>query len=124
MKKTPTLSRRERQIMDAVYQLGSATVAEARAALDAPPSYSSVRTLMGVLESKGHLRHEHVGQRYVYEATVPRAQAGGAALARVARTFFGGSVTELVSTLIRDDASESTLDELAALIERARQETP
>ena len=121
---TPQLSRRERQIMDAVYRLERATVAEIRAALDDPPSYSTVRALIKILERKSHLRHHRDSQRYVYEATVPRHEAAGAALQRVVRTFFDGSVTDLVSTLIHGDVHESQLDEIAALIAKARKETP
>jgi BlaI family transcriptional regulator, penicillinase repressor len=124
MKKSPpTLSRRERQIMDAVYRLRSGTVADVRSAIQDPPSYSSVRTLLGVLEDKGHLSHRRDGQRYVYAPTVPREAAGGAALARVVQTFFGGSLPDLVSTLLDNPTDPETLDELASLIAQARKET-
>jgi len=119
---TPQLSRRERQILDAVYRLGQATVADVRSAMQDPPSYSTVRTLMKVLEDKGHLRHELDAQRYVYEATVPREAAGGAALKRVVRTFFDGSVADLVSTLIHGEVDEDELDEIASLIAKAKEE--
>jgi predicted transcriptional regulator len=121
-KPAPSLSRRERQILDTIYRLSRATVAEVRDAIEDPPSYSSIRTLMGVLEGKGHLQHRQDGPRYVYEATVPRSQAGGAALRRVVSTFFAGSITDLVSTLVREDVDPATLNELAALIESAKQD--
>jgi BlaI family transcriptional regulator, penicillinase repressor len=66
------LSRRERQIVDILYRRGRATAAEVMADLPGNPSYSTVRTQLRVLESKGHVRHEDDGQRYVYSPAVPR----------------------------------------------------
>jgi predicted transcriptional regulator len=117
------LSRRERQIMDVIYQQGRASVGEVRDALPDPPSYSSVRALLGVLETKGHVRHVREGARYVYLPTQPRSRAARAALSQVVQTFFGGSVEKTVATLLADaDArlSDEELARLAALIEQAR----
>jgi len=94
------LGKRERQIMEVVYRLGTATVAEVLAALPDPPSYSSVRAMLRYLEAKGHLRHEEDGPRYVYMPTAAREEVRGSALAGVVRTFFDGSVTTAVATLI------------------------
>ena len=121
----PVLSRRERQIMDVVYKLGSASVAQVREGMADPPSYSSVRTLMGLLEEKGHLSHEQVGKSYVYRPTVPADVAGRSALSNLLDTFFGGSVEGLVSSLLRsDEVDPTTLDQLAELVESARQSRP
>lgn len=117
------LSRRERQIMDVVYQHGRVTAAEVLEALPDPPSYSAVRALLRVLEEKGHLRHRREGARYVFLPTVPRETARRSALARVVRTFFGGSTEAAVAALIDQSSLSGTdLDRLQDLIDRARQE--
>ena len=125
MSNPPALSRRERQIMDAIYQIGPSSVADVRAAMEDPPSYSSVRTLLGVLVDKGHLQAEREGNRYRYRPTVPPEEAGRTALAHLARTFFGGSVEGLVHSLLQaDDVDASTLDHLADLVDQARKDRP
>ncbi|MYD87012.1 MAG: BlaI/MecI/CopY family transcriptional regulator [Acidobacteria bacterium] len=117
------LSRRERQIMDVVYQNGQATAAQVLGALPDPPSYSTVRALLRVLEDKGHLRHRRQGPRYVFRPTVPPETARRSALARVVQTFFDGSTQATVAALIdQSPLSEADLDRLEALIDRARQE--
>jgi predicted transcriptional regulator len=117
------LTRRERQIMDSVYARGQATVSEVLDDLPDAPSYSAVRAMLRKLEEKGHLRHDASGPRYVYEATLPREEARGSALERLVRTFFDGSPTKTVAALIDSDGldlSEAELDEMAALIDRAK----
>jgi predicted transcriptional regulator len=119
------LSRRERQIMDIVYREGRVTVAEVVEGLPDPPSYSAVRALLRVLVEKGHLRHEADGPRYVYLPTVSRERVRGRALKQVVQTFFEGSASQAVAALLDGSAaklSEAELDELAELIERAREE--
>ena len=117
------LSRRERQIMDVVYQRGEATAAEALEALPDPPSYSAVRALLRVLEGKGHVRHRRQGPRYVFLPTVSRETARRSALARVVQTFFDGSNQAAVAALIdQSSLSRADLDRLEHLIDRARQE--
>ena len=85
------LSRREREIMDAVYALGSASASQVRDGLPEAPSYSAVRAHLRILEEKGHLRHESDGPRYIFFPTVPHQQASATALRRVLRTFFDDS---------------------------------
>jgi predicted transcriptional regulator len=117
------LSRRERQIMEAIYRLGSATVADVIAELPDPPSYSAVRAMLGKLETKGYLRHRQEGPRYLYLATVPRRQARDSALQRLVRTFFEGSTEKAVTALLDLSAGEMTdeeLDRLTALIQEAK----
>ena len=117
------LSRRERQIMDIIYQRGEAAAAEVLDALPDPPSYSSVRALLRVLETKGHLWHRRQGSRYVFLPTVPPEEARRSALARVVRTFFDGSTQATVAALIdQSSLSQAELDRLQALIDRARKE--
>jgi predicted transcriptional regulator len=119
------LSRRERQIMDIVYQLGSASAADIQARLPRPPSYSAVRAMLRVLEKKGHLEHRQDGPRYVYEATLPVETARRSAVDRLLRTFFDNSAGDAVATLL-DSApsklSREELDRLANIIEQAKQE--
>lgn len=118
------LSRRERQIMDAVYAAERATAADVMAAIADPPSYSAVRALLRILEDKGHLTHVKDGARYVYVPTQPRAAARQSALRQVLQTFFGGSVEAAVATLLTDADAKIPDDELvrlAALIEKARE---
>lgn len=119
------LSRRERQIMEIVYQRGRATVAEVLEDLPDPPSYSAVRALLRILEEKGHLKHEHDGPRYVYIPTVPRAQARDSAMKRLVRTFFDGSPEKAAAAFLDMSAaqlSDEDLDRLAEMIEQARRE--
>ncbi len=119
------LSRRERQIMDAVYRLGEAGVADVRAEIPDAPSYSTVRALMGVLTKKGHLAHSAEGTRYVYRPTTPREEAQVSALERVLSTFFEGSPSRAMAALMDLSAAELTreeLDQLEALIQDARRE--
>jgi predicted transcriptional regulator len=120
-----SLSRRERQIMDAIYRRGQATAAEVLADLPDPPSYSAVRAMLRVLEEKGHLRHEQQGPRYVFLPTVPRERARRSALKQLVRTFFDGSTEQTVAALLDLSArrlSDAELDRLSQLIERARKE--
>ena len=119
------LSRRERQIMDVVYELGQATVSEVRSRLPDPPSYSAVRALLRVLEDKGHLRHKQDGPRYVYLANVPRDKASRSALRRMLRTFFDGSTADAVAALLdmnASDLSPDELDRLTRMIDQAKRE--
>ena len=120
---TDLLSRRERQILDIIYAKGSATAAEVRDAMDDPPSYSAVRTLLRILEEKGHARHETLGTRYVYLPSVPREHARTSALSRIVTTFFDGSAAQAAAALVDSGSlSKDELERLSALIERARKE--
>ena len=125
MSETPAgLSRRERQIMDAIYRRGRATVAEVLEDIPDPPGYSAVRAMLRLLEEKGHLRHEQDGPRYVFVPVVHRDRARRSALTHVVRTFFDGSATEAVAALLNDGGklSAEELDRLSAMIEQAREE--
>jgi predicted transcriptional regulator len=117
------LSRRERQIMDAVYRRGRAAVSDVLGDMPDPPGYSAVRAMMGKLEEKGHLRHEQEGPRYVYFPSRPREEARATALRRVLRTFFDGSPTKAVAAMLDlsvEDLNEGDLDELQRLIDDAK----
>lgn len=119
------LSRRERQMMDILYQRGRATAAEIHQALPEPPSYSAVRAKLRVLEEKGHVRHEEEALRYVYLPTMARDTARRSALRHMLSTFFAGSVEETVAALLdisAADLSPKDLDRISNLIEQARKE--
>jgi predicted transcriptional regulator len=122
MPKSPylDLSRRERQIMDVVYREGRAAVADVRAGMPDPPSYSAVRAMLGKLESKGFLTHEQDGPRYVYMPTTPRDEAREGALTRMVRTFFDGSAAKAAAAMLELDG-ELTAEELDVLAERIEQ---
>ncbi len=125
MKSLRTLSRREREIMDVLYRLGSASAGEVHRRIPSPPSYSAVRATLGVLERKGLLAHEHDGKRYIYRPTVDPKKARRSALEHVLTTFFDGSAAGAAMALLESPGAELTqdeLDQLAALIERARKE--
>lgn len=109
------LARRERQIVEAVYRLGEATVAEVQKEIADPPGYDSVRTSMRLLEEKGVLRHRRDGQRYVYRPVVEKAQARQGALRELVRTFFDGSAEAAALALLRLERGGATDAELARL---------
>src|SRR5690349_5190869 len=96
----PALSRRERQIVDALHRLGGGSAAEIREAIADPPTTTAVRTLLGILERKGHVRRRQDGPRFTYSAAEPPARAQRGALRHVLHTFFGGSPEELLATLV------------------------
>ena len=116
------LSRRERQIMDILFQRGSAAASEIHEALPDPPSYSAVRAALSVLEKKGHIRHELRGLSYVWEPRVARENARRTALRHLLKTFFDGSVEQAVAALL-DEASvkldQRDLDRLREMIGKA-----
>jgi predicted transcriptional regulator len=117
------LSRRERQIMDAIYRLGEASALDVRREMPDPPSDSSVRTMLGILEQKGHLGHRKDGLRYVYAPTRPREAAGRAALRGVLKTFFDSSAEKAVAALLDlsgSRLSQQELDRLGRLVDDAR----
>ncbi|HTX37604.1 MAG TPA: BlaI/MecI/CopY family transcriptional regulator [Bryobacteraceae bacterium] len=119
------LSRRERQIMDILYQRGRASASEILAALPDPPSYSAVRAKLRVLEEKGHVRHQAEALHYVYLPTTARDTARRSALRHMLATFFDGSVEQTVAALLDRsvaDLSEQDLDRIGRLIDDARRE--
>jgi predicted transcriptional regulator len=119
------LSKRERQIMDVLYQMGESTVGEVLDRIPDPPSYSAVRATLRVLEDKGHVTHKQDGPRYVYLPTVPQDTAKTAALTHVLGTFFNGSVEAAVMALLQMNEtklSSNDLDKLATRIREAEAE--
>lgn len=119
------LSRRERQIMDILFAAGQATGQEVQQRLSGEPSYSAVRTILRVLERKGHVRHIEEGLRYVYLPVVERETAKKSALSRLITTFFDGSARAAAAALLdpREGAlSDEDLAELETMIRAARRE--
>jgi BlaI family penicillinase repressor len=117
------LTRRERQIMDALYRRGRATANEVMADLPGHPHYSTVRTQLRVLERKGYVRHEESGLRYVYEPSVPRQAARKSALRHLVDTFFDGSVESVVGALLGGEGaqlSDEELERIGKLVARAK----
>src|SRR3954451_11136367 len=119
------MSRRERQIMEILYQRGKLSASEVREAMDDAPGYSAVRALLRVLEDKGHVKHQAEGLRYVYVPTVAREKAKRAAVKHVLDTFFKGSPEQVVAALLDVSSPALTRDELdrmAQMIEKAKKE--
>lgn len=119
------LSRRERQIMDVIYQQGRATAAEVMENMPNPPSYSAVRAMLRLLEEKALVRHEQDGPRYVYLPTLSRDKARQSAMKQLLQTFFDDSAEQAVAALIdmsRSKMSDAELDRLSRLIQDARKE--
>jgi predicted transcriptional regulator len=117
------LSRRERQIMDAVYSKGQATATDVLATISDPPTRTAVRTFLRILEGKGHLKHIKRGREFVYQPTHSRDRAGKSAFQRAIRTFFDGSLEKAVAAYLGDRGAEVPPDELrrlSSLINQAR----
>ncbi|HZN10687.1 MAG TPA: BlaI/MecI/CopY family transcriptional regulator [Blastocatellia bacterium] len=119
------LSRRERQIMEIIYQQGQATAAEVLGRLPDPPGYSAVRAMLRLLEEKGYLRHDQQGPRYVYLPTLAREKARRSALKQMLQTFFDGSTEAAVAALLdlsRPKLSAPELERLSRMIDEAKKE--
>ena len=120
-----SLSRRERQIMDILYQRGKASASEVREAMEAAPGYSAVRAMLRVLEEKGHVKHQAKGLKYVYVPTVARDKAKRSAVKHVMETFFNGSAEQIVAALLDVASTRLTrgeLDRMSEMIEQAKKE--
>ncbi len=116
-KKTPLeLGRRERQIVETVQRLGEASVTDVRTNVADPPSYSAVRTMLGLLVEKGWLKYRRDGKRYLYRPAASREKSQRTALRRMLGTFFDGSAGDAVAALLDMSAGDLTDDELNRLI--------
>jgi BlaI family penicillinase repressor len=123
MKTLGNLSRRERQIMDAVYATGEATLSQILQRVPNPPTRPALRSLLTILETKGHLRHRKEGREFVYQPVLPRSVAGKSSLGQVIRTFFGGSLSQAVAAYLSDPQTaiaEDDIKELQSLVKQAR----
>lgn len=119
------LSRRERQIMDFLFQRGKASVGEVMSGIPDPPGYSAVRATLRTLEQKGRVSHEEDGRAYVYKPTLRREAARRSALTHVLKTFFDNSAEQAVAALLEikgQRLSEAELDRVARLVDQAKKE--
>jgi BlaI family transcriptional regulator, penicillinase repressor len=119
------LPRRERQILEIIYELGEASVSDVLERLPDPPSYSAVRTIMRLLENKGCLRHRRVLTKYVYRPTQSRESASRSALVHVLKTFFSGSAPDAVAAILdatADDLTDDDLRRLEQIVDKAKKE--
>jgi BlaI family transcriptional regulator, penicillinase repressor len=119
------LSRRERQIMDILYQRGKASASDVREAMPDAPSYSAVRAMLRILEEKGHLKHQAEGLKYVYVPTVARDKAKRSAVKHLLDTFFKESPEQVVAALLDVSSTRLTreeLDRMSEMIEKAKRE--
>lgn len=118
-------SRREGQIMDIVYRRGEATAQEVMEEMEDSPSYSTVRSLLVILENKGHLKHSKNGAQYNYHPSRPRKEAARTAISRLAETFFDGSAEKVVAALLDSselNITENDLKKMEQMIRQARKE--
>ena len=125
MLNTPSLSRRERQILEILYQRGKASASEVREAMPDAPSYSAVRTLLRVLEDKGHVKHRAEGLRYVYTPIIGLEKAKRGAVKHLLETYFEGQPEQIVAALLDVSSTRLTaeeLDRMTALIDKAKKE--
>jgi len=114
------MSKRERQIVEAIYARKSATAAEVRASIPDPPGYSAVRATLSVLVRKGLLSHRREGRRYVYTPTISHGKARHSALRHLLETYFDGSVNAAMAALIRVDRKQLPDDDYRSLLEMIR----
>lgn len=121
----PSLSRRERQIMDALYKLERASVSQVLETLPGKRNYSTVRAQLRVLEEKGHVRHTEQGLQYVYSPVIPRNVARRSALRHLVDTFFEGSAESVVAALMGGEAarlSPQEIERISRIVEESRKE--
>jgi BlaI family penicillinase repressor len=118
------LSRREREIMHALFSLGdSASAEDIRLQLTNMPSYSAVRAMLAKLEAKGFVKHREEHFRYVYSPVTSRTAARRAALQELVRVYFHGSPGEAAATLLKSqDWSDEELVALNAEVQRILKE--
>ena len=119
------LSRRERQIMEILYQRGQASAADVREAMEDAPSYSAVRAMLRVLEEKGHVKHQNDGLKYVFVPVVNQEKAKRSAVKHLLETFFSESPEQVVAALLDVSSKRLTreeLDRMSKLIENAKAE--
>jgi BlaI family transcriptional regulator, penicillinase repressor len=120
-----SLNRREREIMDIIYQAGQGSAQDVVRGLGDGTSNSAVRTMLTILETKGYLQHQQEGKRYIYLPTVDAEKAGSEALKSAVSTYFRNSARHAIAALIeseKDALDDAELQELKALIETVRKE--
>jgi BlaI family penicillinase repressor len=123
-KQSPPLGHRERQIVESVYRLGEASVGEVLADLSDPPTYSTIRAMLGALVEKGVLRYRQDGKRYLYRPATAVESARKSALKNLLTTFFAGQTSSAVAALldVSDDLSDDELSDIRRLIDERRKQ--
>jgi len=119
------LSRRERQIMDIVYELNEASAKGIEAKMPDAPSYSAIRAMLSKLEVKGFMAHRTEEMKYVYYPTIAHEEARDSAMNRLLKTFFNGSASQAMTTLLdmsREEVTEEDLEQLQGMIDQARKD--
>ena len=123
MKKTTHLSRREREVMDLVFAQGEATLSQILEGMESPPTRAALRSILTILEGKGHLKHRQEGREFIYQPVHSRAEVGQSTLSRVIGTFFGGSLTQALATYLshpQTQLSEEEVTELRRFLDQAK----
>jgi predicted transcriptional regulator len=126
MSNTPyhrTLSRREREIMEILYRVGEASVTETLEAMENPPGYSAVRTMLRLLEEKGVIKHKQIGKKYVFTPIEKKETARRSVLRTMIETFFNNSIEETMVSLLEtkeDSLTDHELDRLSRIIDGKR----
>ncbi len=128
MDKQSQLTRREREIMDILFSLGGeGTITAIQEKMSDAPTRPALRSLLTILESKGHLKHRKDGREFVYAPTRSLLKEGQTTLGRVVRTFFNGSLTQAFASYLSDprtSLTEGEIAELSSLIEQAKSQRP
>ncbi len=114
--KNPThLSRREREVMDLVFAQSEATLSQIADGMESPPTRPALRSILTILESKGHLKHRQEGREFIYQPIHSREEVGQSTLSRVIGTFFGGSLTQAIAAYLSHPKTKLSADEVAEL---------
>ena len=119
------LGKRERQIVEAVYRLGEASVSDVLAAIADPPSYSSVRAMLGTLVQKDVLAYRHEGKRYLYRPVASKGKTQKSAIRRLVASLFGGRASDAMAALLDvagGSLTDEELDRIRELIDQTRKE--
>ncbi|MBK8093436.1 MAG: BlaI/MecI/CopY family transcriptional regulator [Verrucomicrobiaceae bacterium] len=123
MKKTPPLSRREREVMDIIFARGEATLSTISEDMESPPTRPALRSILTILESKGHLRHRQEGREFIYLPVHSREEVGQSTLSRVIGTFFGGSLKQAMAAYLshpQTQLTEADVTELRRFLDQAK----
>lgn len=115
MKKMGHLSRREREIMDIVFARSEASLSQILDDMESPPTRPALRSILTILETKGHLKHRQEGREFIYQPVHSRAKVGQSTLSRVISTFFGGSLSQAVAAYLSDPKTNLKDEEIAEL---------
>ena len=123
MEKIAHLSRREREVMDLVFARGEATLTQVLEGMESPPTRPALRSILTILEGKGHLKHRQEGREFIYQPVHSRAEVGQSTLSRVIGTFFGGSLTQALAAYLshpQTQLSEEEVTELRRFLDQAK----